>query len=41
MSNKANIDRNNLLEVLSMYNINEQISDFSFYINWYDNTYLR
>ena len=37
MSNKANIDRNNLLEVLSMYNINEQISDFSFFINWYDN----
>ena len=36
MGNKMDIELDNLIEVLAFYNITEQISDFSFFINWYE-----
>lgn len=33
---KVNIELENLVDVLALYNITEQISDFKFFINWYN-----
>jgi len=32
----VNIELENLIDVLALYNITEQISDFKFFINWYN-----